>query len=67
MYFRFSIGRELPKCPEHMGAINSYLSFPSVAIIFSLFAIISFVFSLVIGVKYNSVRVFNKKVRFPFK
>jgi hypothetical protein len=56
------IGKALPRCPTAWGWTN-YISYPSVAFMFVIMTIVSFIFAAVIGFKYNSVRVFNRKIR----
>lgn len=57
----YSMNEHLSSCPEK----NSlhHLGYPSTSIIFAVFALTSFVFALIIAFKYNSVKVFNKKIR----
>jgi len=62
MYFHFTIGRDLPKCPI-LWNWTATVSYPSVTITYGILAITSLVFSIIIGFKYNSVKVFNRKIR----
>lgn len=62
MYFHFLIGKPLPRCPMSWGWSN-YISYPSITINFCIMTIVSLIFAAVIGVKYNSVRVFNRRIR----
>jgi len=62
MYFHFMIGKALPRCPMQWGW-DKYISYPSVSFMFCIMTIVSFVFAMVVGFKYNSVRVFNRKIR----
>lgn len=54
-------GHKLPHCPKHWHV----LTYPSVSVIFGALSLVSFIFALIITLKYNSVRVFNKKIRTP--
>lgn len=53
---------KLPQCPV---ALVHALPYPSVFFTFALTAVVSFVFLLIVGCKYNSVRVFDHKIRTP--
>jgi len=62
MYFHFSIGSDLPICPSSWKWAYLF-SYPSVTFNYAILAITSFIISIVIGFKYNSVKVFNRKIR----
>jgi len=62
MYFHFIIGKPLPRCPTDW-RWTSYISYPSATFLFGILAIAAFIFATIIGFKYNSVRVFNRKIR----
>lgn len=51
-----------PKCPN-ITQVTNYVQFPSVAVFFFLISVTSLFLALIIGIKYNSVKIFNKKVK----
>lgn len=53
---------ELPQCPV---ALVDKLSFPSLFFTFGITAIVSFIFLCIVGFKYNSVKVFEHRIRTP--
>lgn len=61
---------EPPQCPlilvQKYHWIATYFSYPSVSFIYGITLIISLIFSVIISLKYNSVKVFNKKVKSLF-
>ncbi|EGC36483.1 hypothetical protein DICPUDRAFT_151033 [Dictyostelium purpureum] len=52
----------VPECPSGL-KINEYFSYPSISLIFACLALSCFIFAIIIAFKYNSVDVFNKKIR----
>eukprot|EP01132_Coremiostelium_polycephalum_P006252 gene6252-7785_t len=52
----------VPVCPQNT-VINKYFSFPSISLIFASLSLSCFIFAVIIAFKYNSVKVFNKKIR----
>ncbi|KAN0040160.1 hypothetical protein ACTA71_012050 [Dictyostelium dimigraforme] len=52
----------VPDCPSGL-KINEYFSYPSISLIFASLSISCFIFATIIAFKYNSVDVFNKKIR----
>jgi len=52
----------VPECPAN-SPLNPYLSYPSISLIFGCLSLSCFIFAIIIGFKYNSVDVFNKKIR----
>jgi len=61
MRLLYDMNEYLSRCPTNR-TLN-HLGYPSTSIIFAVFAMTSFVFALIIAFKYNSVKVFNKKIR----
>jgi hypothetical protein len=54
---------DIPRCPSK-SFHDLHMKSGSACIIFILAAVSCFVFAISIGIKYNSVRVFNKKVKY---
>jgi len=62
--FVFNFYRDPPVCPNPPDEIEPWFAYPSIATESLILAIMSITFSIVIAFKYNSVKVFNKKVFF---
>eukprot|EP01113_Clastostelium_recurvatum_P025835 TRINITY_DN3104_c0_g1_i1.p1 TRINITY_DN3104_c0_g1~~TRINITY_DN3104_c0_g1_i1.p1 ORF type:complete len:310 (+),score=51.41 TRINITY_DN3104_c0_g1_i1:153-1082(+) len=56
------LGPNVPSCPSDWGW-TSTISYPSTSILFAIFSVTCLIFSIIIAFKYNSVTVFNKKIR----
>jgi uncharacterized protein YneF (UPF0154 family) len=52
----------LPACPDSL-QIRHYIAYPSAVIVFILIALLSLLFAVLVGFKYNSVKIFNRKIR----
>jgi hypothetical protein len=61
--FRFVVGEALPSCPDDGSAHRILGQHPSATILFGCLTLLSLVFALVVGFKFNHVRVFNRKIR----
>jgi len=60
----YSFNDTIPYCPSHnTPQALADVGYPTTAIIFVVFAATSLVFAITIAFKYNSVKVFNKKIR----
>jgi len=60
----FMVNESIPKCPtpDPSSALR-HLEYPTTTIIFVVYAVTTLVFATIIAFKYNSVKVFNKKIR----
>eukprot|EP01112_Ceratiomyxa_fruticulosa_P000759 TRINITY_DN1068_c0_g1_i2.p1 TRINITY_DN1068_c0_g1~~TRINITY_DN1068_c0_g1_i2.p1 ORF type:complete len:316 (-),score=34.49 TRINITY_DN1068_c0_g1_i2:94-1041(-) len=58
-YANMTVDIDIPSCPK---TVTSF-SFPSTSVIFVIYTITSFIFAIIIAFKYNSVKVFNRKIR----
>ena len=52
----------LPQCPA---VIKGVIPYPSIAFVYAATSICAMVFAFVVALKYNSVRVFDHKIRTP--
>lgn len=66
----FYMNVTVPHCPDYVrnGTVHTPaplqdIGYPTTAIIFVVFAVTSLVFAIIIAFKYNSVKVFNRKIR----
>lgn len=59
----FTLSENIPHCPSHTPATLSDFGYPSTTFIFIVYAVTTLVFATLIAFKYNSVKVFNKKIR----
>jgi len=66
MHLSLDFFSPLPECPSEWGVnkfANSYIAFPSSAFLCSIITICCIILACLISFKYNSVKVFNRKVR----
>lgn len=56
--FYAHLGSALPSCPS-----SSDFPYPNVVTIYGCLTLVSIVFALIAGIKYNSVKVFNRSIR----
>jgi len=66
----FYLNVSVPHCPnyvrngtEHTPQPLQDIGYPATVIIFVVFAVTTLVFAIIIALKYNSVKVFNRKIR----
>lgn len=60
----FTLNVSIPHCPSHdVPHPLKALGYPSTTIIYVIYAVTTLVFATIIAFKYNSVKVFNKKIR----
>lgn len=59
----FTLNESIPHCPVNPPQALQDIGYPTTAIIFVVFAVTSLVFAIIIAFKYNSVKVFNRKIR----
>jgi hypothetical protein len=50
-----------PSCPSDNDELKKLLHYPSVVIIYLVFSLVSFLFAILTGVKYNSITVAKKR------
>jgi hypothetical protein len=53
------VGSNLPSCPTSW----TFVDYPSVTFTYAIIAVSGLAFALVAGIKYNSVKVFNRSIR----
>jgi hypothetical protein len=54
-----SFNHLLPACPD-IERLRYYIEYPSAALVFLLTSLSSLVFAILVGFKYNSVKIFNR-------
>lgn len=59
----FSLNESIPHCPAEPHNALKELGYPTSTIIYVIYAVTTLVFATIIAFKYNSVKVFNKKIR----
>jgi len=60
----FMLNESIPHCPDKtIGRPFDSLAYPTTTIIFVVYAVTTLIFATIIAFKYNSVKVFNKKIR----
>eukprot|EP00026_Physarum_polycephalum_P011500 Phypoly_transcript_11730.p1 GENE.Phypoly_transcript_11730~~Phypoly_transcript_11730.p1 ORF type:complete len:339 (+),score=38.53 Phypoly_transcript_11730:81-1019(+) len=59
----FMVNETIPRCPDHPPQLLNSLAYPTTTLIFVVYAVTTLVFATIIAFKYNSVKVFNKKIR----
>jgi len=61
----FFLNTTIPHCPTNSTTPKPLrdIGYPTSAIIFVVFAVTALVFAIIIAFKYNSVKVFNRKIR----
>jgi len=65
MHFYFMYSSPPPVCPDRWGNKfeNTDVAYPSAALVFAIVAITGLTLALLVSLKYNSVKVFNRKIR----
>lgn len=61
----FMLNESIPKCPstDTYPLLVNDLGYPTTTLIFIVYAVTTLAFATIIAFKYNSVKVFNKKIR----
>jgi hypothetical protein len=57
------VNESIPKCPRDAPKPLNHIEYPTTTLIFIVYAVTTLVFATIIAFKYNSVKVFNKKIR----
>lgn len=60
----FMVNESIPRCPKTaQPALLHDIEYPTTTLIYVIYAVTTLVFATIIAFKYNSVKVFNKKIR----
>lgn len=60
---QFSLNESIPHCPPDPHNALKELGYPTTTIIYVIYAATTLAFAILIAFRYNSVKVFNKKIR----